>query len=192
MKIVEAALDLDRDKAIKYINKFIIKFPESDLIYPFTHLLKWKKNPSGLGHGDIIHTSHPTNPSDANHHTCPECSWLCSCSDQPCRCCSDEHKTTTLPSDEVKAEEILKYYLLNKHHVFAASTSKDQIDAMRKDIICAMEEYASTKLAESEREMKEFRQLARLISALNEDHENFKCIAGHIQLARKLLTTTNP
>lgn len=49
---------------------------------------------------DAFNTSHPTNPSDANHHTCPECSWLCSCSDQPCRCCSDEHKTTTLPSDE--------------------------------------------------------------------------------------------
>ena len=55
-----------------------------------------------------------------------------------------------------------------------------------------MRSICQAKLAESEREMKEFRQLARLISALNEDHENFKCIAGHIQLARKLLTTTTP
>ena len=55
-----------------------------------------------------------------------------------------------------------------------------------------MRSLCQAKLAESEREMKEFRQLARLISALNEDHENFKCIAGHIQLARKLLTTTTP
>lgn len=25
---------------------------------------------------------------DANPHTCPECSWLCDCSAQPCSCCS--------------------------------------------------------------------------------------------------------
>lgn len=26
---------------------------------------------------------------DANPHICPECSWQCGCSDQPCSCCSD-------------------------------------------------------------------------------------------------------
>ena len=25
---------------------------------------------------------------DANPHICPECSWQCTCSDQPCSCCS--------------------------------------------------------------------------------------------------------
>jgi hypothetical protein len=48
VKIAEAALDGDKEKARKYVEKYIIKFPESDLIYPFTHLLKGEKNPSGL------------------------------------------------------------------------------------------------------------------------------------------------
>ncbi len=32
----------------------------------------------------------PVMPSlpDANPHHCPECSWQCTCSDQPCSCCS--------------------------------------------------------------------------------------------------------
>jgi len=25
---------------------------------------------------------------DANPHHCPECNWQCTCSDQPCSCCS--------------------------------------------------------------------------------------------------------
>ncbi len=53
VKITEAALKGDSEKARKYIERFIIKHPESDLIYPFTHLLKDENNPSGLGHGDI-------------------------------------------------------------------------------------------------------------------------------------------
>lgn len=55
-----------------------------------------------------------------------------------------------------------------------------------------MRSLCEAKIAEMEREMKDFRELARLISALNEEHENFKSIAGHIKLARKLLTTTTP
>lgn len=26
---------------------------------------------------------------DANPHICPECSWQCTCSDQPCSCCNE-------------------------------------------------------------------------------------------------------
>ena len=48
VKIGEAALDGDKEKARKYVERFIVKFPESDLIYPFTHLLNGEKNPSGL------------------------------------------------------------------------------------------------------------------------------------------------
>lgn len=53
VKITEAALKGDKEKARKYVERFVIKYPESDLIYPFTHLLKEDNNPSGLGHGDI-------------------------------------------------------------------------------------------------------------------------------------------
>jgi len=53
VKITEAALKGDTEKARKYVERFMIKHPESDLIYPFTHLLKGENNPSGLGHGDI-------------------------------------------------------------------------------------------------------------------------------------------
>lgn len=53
VKIIEASLSGDKEKAKKYIERYIIKYPESDLIYPFTHLLKGNSNPSNLGHGDI-------------------------------------------------------------------------------------------------------------------------------------------
>lgn len=53
VKITEAALKGDAEKARKYVERFMIKHPESDLIYPFTHLLKGENNPSGLGHGEI-------------------------------------------------------------------------------------------------------------------------------------------
>lgn len=53
VKIAEAALNNDKEKAIKYIRKFLIKFPENDLCYPFNYLLKGENNPQGLGHGDI-------------------------------------------------------------------------------------------------------------------------------------------
>ena len=48
VKITEAALDGDTEKARKYIEQFIVEYPESDLIYPFTHLLTGNKNPNGL------------------------------------------------------------------------------------------------------------------------------------------------
>lgn len=53
VKITEAALNGDKDKALKYINDYILKYPESDLILPFNALLKGDNNPSGLGHHDI-------------------------------------------------------------------------------------------------------------------------------------------
>jgi len=49
VKIAEAALKGDTEMAQKYVQRFIAKYPESDLIYPFTHLLKGESNPSGLG-----------------------------------------------------------------------------------------------------------------------------------------------
>lgn len=55
VKIAEAALNGDVEKAKTYINKFIIKFPvESDLTRPFRSLLNGNTNPSGLGFHDII------------------------------------------------------------------------------------------------------------------------------------------
>ena len=53
VKITEAALQGNKENARKYVEKFMLKYPESDLIYPFTHLLKGDKNPSGLGNGNI-------------------------------------------------------------------------------------------------------------------------------------------
>ena len=53
VKITEAALKGDKQKAVKHINAYLIKYPESDLVYPFTALLKGENNPSGLGHHDI-------------------------------------------------------------------------------------------------------------------------------------------
>jgi len=49
VKITEAALDGNKENARKYVKRFMLKYPESDLIYPFTHLLKGDINPSGLG-----------------------------------------------------------------------------------------------------------------------------------------------
>jgi len=53
VKIAEAALKGDTEKARKYINTYLLKFPESDLVYPFNALLNGNNNPSGLGHHDI-------------------------------------------------------------------------------------------------------------------------------------------
>lgn len=53
VKIAESALIGDKEKARKYIEKYLIKFPESDLVYPLTALLNGNNNPSGLGHHDI-------------------------------------------------------------------------------------------------------------------------------------------
>ncbi len=53
IKIVEASINGDIVKSKKYIERFIIKYPESDLSTPFKHLLNGESNPSGLGHGDI-------------------------------------------------------------------------------------------------------------------------------------------
>jgi len=50
VKIAEAALNGDIEMARKYIERYIEKYPESDLIYPFTNLLKGESNPSGLTH----------------------------------------------------------------------------------------------------------------------------------------------
>jgi len=44
VKITEAALKGDSEKAKKYIEQFMIKYPNSDLIYPFKNLLKQENN----------------------------------------------------------------------------------------------------------------------------------------------------
>lgn len=54
VKIAEAALNGDKEKAVKHMKAYLIKYPESDLVYPFTALLNGNNNPSGLGHYDII------------------------------------------------------------------------------------------------------------------------------------------
>ena len=48
VKIAEAAFNGEQEKARKYINKYLIKFPESDLVYPFAAILRGDLNPSGL------------------------------------------------------------------------------------------------------------------------------------------------
>ena len=57
IKIAESALEGDIIKARRYIEKFIVMYPESDLIYPFQHLLNGIKNPDRLTLDDIIVTS---------------------------------------------------------------------------------------------------------------------------------------
>lgn len=59
VKIIEAALNGDIEKAHKYVDRFIIKYPESDLIYPITHILANNNNPSQIGHGNILSGSLP-------------------------------------------------------------------------------------------------------------------------------------
>lgn len=54
VKIAECALEGDIVKAKHYVKKFIIMYPESDLIYPFQHLLNGIKNPDGLTLDQII------------------------------------------------------------------------------------------------------------------------------------------
>ena len=48
VKIAESALGGDTSRARKYIEKFILMYPESDLVYPFQHLLNGIKNPDGI------------------------------------------------------------------------------------------------------------------------------------------------
>lgn len=90
-----------------------------------------------------------------------------------------EHTRPNLPSDEEIYEMMQKRKFVTPDGEIGYQIGMKQMRAI-----------ASARMQEMEREKQEFRELARLISALNEDHDNFKCIAGHIQLARKLLTTT--
>lgn len=95
---------------------------------------------------------------------------------------SDQSRPTSLPSDE-EIEESLKY------------NSALQYDNERECALIGakwMRSIAAARIAELEMEMTSFRDLARLISALNEEHEYFKSIEGDIKLARKLLTNTTP
>ncbi len=48
VKIAESALNGDTKKAKYYIKKYMVMYPESDLIYPFTHLLAGNLNPDKL------------------------------------------------------------------------------------------------------------------------------------------------
>lgn len=48
VKIAECALDGDSERAKVFIKRYIGKYPDKDLVYPFTHLLNGVTNPSGL------------------------------------------------------------------------------------------------------------------------------------------------
>jgi len=48
VKIAEAALESDKEKAKKFMDRYITLYPISDLTFPFTHLLNGNKNPNGL------------------------------------------------------------------------------------------------------------------------------------------------
>jgi hypothetical protein len=68
IKIAECALNGDKDMARKYVEKYMIIYPDSDLIYPFTHLLAGENNPSGLGHHDIVENQEvKSSNSDGNY-----------------------------------------------------------------------------------------------------------------------------
>jgi len=48
VKIAESALNGDTKKAKHFIKKYMVMYPDSDLIYPFTHLLAGELNPDKL------------------------------------------------------------------------------------------------------------------------------------------------
>lgn len=48
VKIAECALNGDSERAKVFIKRYIGKYPDKDLVYPFTHLLNGVTNPSGL------------------------------------------------------------------------------------------------------------------------------------------------
>ncbi len=48
VKIAECALNGDKNKAIKSVERYITKFPDSDLVRPFVNLLRGENNPDGL------------------------------------------------------------------------------------------------------------------------------------------------
>jgi hypothetical protein len=48
VKIAEAGLHVDKEKVRKFIERYLEKWPETDLVYAFSALLKGDKNPSGL------------------------------------------------------------------------------------------------------------------------------------------------
>lgn len=49
VKIAEAGLLGDQQKVMKYMEKFLIKYPESDLCFAFNHLLNGDESPVGFG-----------------------------------------------------------------------------------------------------------------------------------------------
>lgn len=48
VKIAECALNGDSERARVFLKRYIGKYPDKDLVYPFTHLLNGVTNPSGL------------------------------------------------------------------------------------------------------------------------------------------------
>jgi hypothetical protein len=80
VKIAESALEGNAVKARKYIEKFIIMYPESDLIYPFTYLLNGVKNPDGLTLDNLTHPSCWDNCTRITHGKIEDCQ---NCADRP-------------------------------------------------------------------------------------------------------------
>lgn len=48
VKIAECALNGDSERARVFIKRYIGKYPDKDLVYPFTHLLNGVTNPSNI------------------------------------------------------------------------------------------------------------------------------------------------
>ena len=84
VKIAEAALNGDKEKAIKHIKAYLIKYPESDLVYPFSAILRGDLNPSGL---HFCGQAEPVN--DASALPIHSVSGMCEC-DEPIDAGSDK------------------------------------------------------------------------------------------------------
>lgn len=48
VKIAEAALNGDKEKARKFMQAYLIKYPVGEFVYPFTHLLNGENDPAGF------------------------------------------------------------------------------------------------------------------------------------------------
>lgn len=162
------------------------------MMYDVKDQHKWLTESELLQHW-IDHVYQPPRPTSLPSDWTKQCS--CNPDDKigETWCCNTCGKPTPRLSTELPSDLVLEITKLQEQwdengvglpYNIQLSRVNSCIDSLFKDQLA--------KIAEVEREMTEFRELARLISALNEEHEYFKSIAGHIKLARKLLTDTTP
>jgi len=148
VKITEAALNGDKEKAKLYIEQYISEYPDSDLIKPFTHLLNGELNPDGLGFHEITETD--TNDYDfrddlPKRKTYPKLNQQPSQSDMDIVAKFPEQKTIKAklvyekPEQEVSATDVLNEY--GCHPI----PYNEQITMAYVSIIEAMEHYASLR-----------------------------------------------